>query len=229
MSSKFTTARITVGGEHFEILVKPDLALDYKMGKDIAVSQIVAIEEIYSDANKGTRASTDKLQKNFGTIESIKVAEEIIKRGELQLTTEQRRQLVEDKRKQIISFVSRNCLDPRSGAPHPPLRIEQAMSQVRISIDPFKSVEEQSKSVIELLRPIIPIKMEQMRVAVKIPAEYAPRAYGALKNFGVITKESWQSDGSWVGMLEMPAGLYGPFIEKLGKLTQGTIQSKVIK
>jgi ribosome maturation protein SDO1 len=103
------------------------------------------------------------------------------------------------------------------------------MSQVRISIDPFKSVEEQSKSVIELLRPIIPIKMEQMQVAVKIPAEYAPRAYGTLKNFGVITKESWQSDGSWVGMLEMPAGLYGPFIEKLGKLTQGTIQSKVIK
>jgi len=229
MSSKFTTARITVGGEHFEILVKPDLALDYKMGKDIAVSQIIAIEEIYSDANKGTRASADKLQKNFGTIESVKVAEAIIKRGEHQLTTEQRRQLVEDKRKQIISFVSRNCLDPRTGAPHPPLRIEQAMSQVRISIDPFKSVEEQSKSVIEMLRPIIPIKMEQMQVAVKIPAEYAPRAYGALKNFGVITKEEWRSDGSWVGMLEMPAGLYGPFIDKLGKLTQGTIQSKVIK
>ena len=229
MSGKFTTARITVGGEHFEILVKPDLALDYKMGKEVAVSQIIAIEEIYSDANKGTRASTENLQKNFGTTEPIKVAEEIIKRGELQLTTEQRRQLVEDKRKQIISFVSRNCIDPRSGAPYPPLRIEQAMSQIRISIDPFKSVEEQSKSVIELLRPLIPIKMEQMQVAVKIPAEYAPRAYGALKNFGVITKESWQSDGSWVGMLEMPAGLYGPFIEKLGKLTQGTIQSKVIK
>jgi ribosome maturation protein SDO1 len=229
MSSKFTTARTTISGEHFEILVKPDQALEYKTGKTVPITQILAIEEIYSDANKGTRASTDKLQKTFGTVEPIKVAEEIMKHGELQLTTDQRRQLVEDKRKHIISFISRNCIDPRTGAPHPPLRIEQALSQIRVIIDPFKSAEEQSKEVIEMLRPLLPIKMEQMKVAIKIPAEYAARAYGALKNFGVISREEWQSDGSWVGAMEMPAGLYGPFIERLGKITQGTLQAKVIR
>lgn len=229
MSSKYTTARITVGGEHFEILVKPNLALEYKTGKPIPVTQILAIEEIYSDASKGTRASAEKLQKTFGTTEPVKVAEEIMKRGDLQLTTEQRRQLVEEKRKHIVAFISRNCIDPRTGAPHPPLRIEQALSQIRVTIDPFKSAEEQSKDVIEMLRPLLPIKMEQMRVAVKIPAEYAARAYGALKSFGVISREEWQSDGSWVGTMEMPAGLYGPFIERLGKLTQGAIQSKVLR
>jgi len=229
MSSKYTTARITVGGEHFEILVKPNLALEYKTGKPVPITQMLAIEEIYSDASKGTRASVEKLQKNFGTTEPVKVAEEIMKRGELQLTTEQRRQLVEEKRKHIVSFISRNCIDPRTGAPHPPLRIEQALSQIRVTIDPFKSAEEQSKEVIEMLRPLLPIKMEQMRVAVKIPAEYAARAYGALKGFGAISREEWQSDGSWVGTMEMPAGLYGPFIERLGKLTQGTIQSKVLR
>jgi len=229
MSSKYTTARITVGGEHFEILVKPNLALEYKTGKQIPVTQIIAIEEIYSDASRGTRASAEKLQKTFGTTEPVKVAEEIMKRGELQLTTEQRRQLVEEKRKHIVAFISRNCIDPRTGAPHPPLRIEQALSQIRVTIDPFKSAEEQSKDVIEMLRPLLPIKMEQMRVAVKIPAEYAARAYGALKGFGAISREEWQSDGSWVGTMEMPAGLYGPFIERMGKLTQGTIQSKVLR
>jgi len=229
MSDKYTTARITAGGEHFEILVKPNLALDYKMGKVTPLTQILAIEEVYSDASKGTRASAEKLQKVFGTTEPLKIAEEIMKRGELQLTTDQRRQLVEDKRKAIVSFISKNCIDPRSGAPHPPLRIEQALSQVRYSIDAFKSAEEQSKDIIDFLRPLLPIKMEQMRLAVKIPAEYAARAYGALKNFGVISREEWQSDGSWAGTLEMPAGLYGPFIERLGKLTQGTLQSKVIK
>lgn len=229
MSSKYTTARITVDGEHFEILVKPNLALEYKTGKQIPVTQIIAIEEIYSDASRGTRASAEKLQKTFGTTEPVKVAEEIMKRGELQLTTEQRRQLVEEKRKHIVAFISRNCIDPRTGAPHPPLRIEQALSQIRVTIDPFKSAEEQSKDVIEMLRPLLPIKMEQMRVAVKISAEYAARAYGALKGFGAISREEWQSDGSWVGTMEMPAGLYGPFIERMGKLTQGTIQSKVLR
>jgi len=229
MSSKFTTARMTVGSDHFEILVKPNLALDYKLGKTVAVSQILAIDEIYADASKGTRASVEKLQKLFGATDPVKVAEEIMRRGELQLTTEQRRQLVEEKRKSIIAFVSRNCIDPRTGAPHPPLRIEQALAQIRVSIDPFKSAEEQSKDIIDMLRPLIPIKMEQMRVAVEIPAEYAAKAYGAVKSYGVISREEWQSDGSWAGTLEMPAGLYGPFIEKLGKLTQGSIQSKLLK
>ena len=229
MSGKFTTARMTVGSDHFEILVKPNLALDYKLGKTVGVSQILAIDEIYADASKGTRASVEKLHKLFGTTDPVKVAEEIMRRGELQLTTEQRRQLVEEKRKSIIAFISRNCIDPRTGAPHPPLRIEQALGQIRLSIDPFKSAEEQSKDIIDMLRPLIPIKMEQMRVAVKIPAEYAAKAYGAVKSYGVISREEWQSDGSWAGTLEMPAGLYGPFIEKLGKLTQGTIQSKLLK
>lgn len=229
MSDKYTTARITKSGEKFEILVKPDPALDYKMGKSIPISQMLVIEEIYADASKGTRASTEKLQKCFGTTDPIVVSEEIMKHGELQLTTEQRRQLVEDKRKQIIAFVSRNCIDPRTGTPHPPLRIEQAFSQIRMIIDPFKPAEEQAKTAIDELRALLPIKIEKMKVAVKVFPEHAAKAYGSIKGFGTITKEEWQADGSLVALLEMPAGLYGSFIDRIGKLTQGTVQTKVLK
>lgn len=229
MSEKFTTARITRTGEKFEILVKPDPALDYKMGKPLGVSQILVIDEIYSDAGKGTRASSERLEKAFGTVDALKIAEEIMKHGELQLTTDQRRKLVEDKRKQIVAFISRNCIDPRSGTPHPPLRVEQALNQVKYSIDPFKNADEQAKAIIEELRAILPIKMEQMRVAVKVFAEYAAKGYGTLKNYGTVTREEWQADGALVAVVEMPAGLYGPFVERLGKITQGTIQTKVLK
>jgi len=229
MSEKFTTARITRAGEKFEILVKPEPALDYKMGKQLGISQILVIEEIYSDASKGTRASAEKLQKAFGILDVTKIAEEIMRHGELQLTTDQRRQLVEDKRKQIVAFISRNCIDPRTGTPHPPLRIEQALAQVKYSIDPFKSAEEQAKVIIEELRSLLPIKMEQMRVAVKVLAEFGAKAYGAIKNYGTITREEWQADGALIAVVEMPAGVYGPFVERLGKITQGTIQTKVLK
>ena len=229
MSEKFTTARITKSGEKFEVLVKPDPALDYKMGKPVSISQLLVIDEIYTDAGKGTRASSEKVQKAFGTEDPTVIAEEIMKHGELQLTTDQRRQLVEDKRKQIIAFVARNCIDPRTGTPHPPIRIEQAMNQIKYSIDPFKSADEQAKDVIEELRALLPIKMEQMRVAVKILAEYGAKGYGALKGYGTISREEWQADGALVAVVEMPAGLYGPFLERLGKITQGTIQTKILK
>ncbi len=229
MSDKYTTARITKSGEKFEILVRPEPALDYKMGKAIPISQMLVIDEIYADASKGTRASAEKLQKSFGTTEPIAVAEEIMKHGELQLTTEQRRQLVEDKRKQIIAFISRNCIDPRTGTPHPPLRIEQAFSQIRMVIDPFKPADEQARGIIEELRTLLPIKVEKMKVAVKVFPEHAAKAYGSIKGFGTITKEEWQADGSLVALVEMPAGLYGSFIDRIGKLTQGTVQTKVLK
>jgi len=229
MSDKFTTARITKSGEKFEILVKPEPALDYKMGKVTPISQMLVIDEIYADASKGTRASTEKLQKAFGTTDALAIAEDIMKHGELQLTTEQRRQLVEDKRKQIIAFISRNCIDPRTGTPHPPLRIGQAFSQIRMIIDPFKPAEEQAKTAIDELRTLLPIKIEKMRVAVKVFPEHAAKAYGSIKGFGTITKEEWQADGSLVALVEMPAGLYGSFIDRIGKLTQGTVQTKVLK
>jgi len=117
MSDKFTTARLAKGSDHFEILVKPQQALDYKLGKQVPMAQVLMIEEIYSDSGKGTRAPTEKLQKHFGTLDPVKIAEEIMKSGELQLTTDQRRQLVEEKRKQIVAFIARNCIDPRTGAP----------------------------------------------------------------------------------------------------------------
>ena len=228
MSDKYTTARLSKGQDRFEILVKPPQALDYKLGKQVPISQVLLIEEIYSDSSKGTRASAEKLHKYFGTQDPVKVAEEIMKTGELQLTTDQRRQLVEEKRRQIISIIARNCIDPRTGAPHPPLRIEQALEQIRLSIDPYKSAEEQAKTVIEELRPILPLKMEQMRISVKVFPEYAARAYNAFKSFGTVSREEWQKDGSLVAVIEMPAGLYGSFIDRVGKLTQGTIQAKVL-
>jgi len=229
MSDRYTTARMTKSGEKFEILVKPDPALDFKMGKDMPISQMPVIDEIYAASSKGTHASAEKLQKSFGTTDPLAIAEEIMKHGELQLTTEQRRQLVDDKRKQIIAFISRNCIDPRTGTPHPPLRIEQALSQIRMVVDPFKPADEQAKAVIDELRALLPIKVEKMRVAVKVFPEHAAKAYGSIKGFGTITKEEWQADGSLVALVEMPAGLYGPFIDRIGKITQGTVQTKVLK
>jgi len=224
---RYTTVRLTHEGEHFEILVKPDPALDYRLGKIKSLSDVLVSDVIYSDANKGTRPSEDKLKKAFGTTDTLKVAETILRRGMLQLTTDQRRHMTEEKRKQIVFFISRNCVDPKTNLPHPPTRIEQAMEQIHYSIDPFKETEEQAKDIIKLLRPLIPIKMEQVSVSVRIPAEYATRAYGSVKGFGTIRNEEWRADGSWAAIVEMPAGLYGPFLEKLGDLTKGTGQAKI--
>ncbi|MEM3695148.1 MAG: ribosome assembly factor SBDS [Candidatus Bathyarchaeia archaeon] len=228
MSEKYTVARITKDNEHFEVLVKPQKALDYRVGKITSLSEVLVTETIFSDANKGTKVAEENLRKAFGTTDPLKIADIILKKGTLQLTTEQRRKMIEDKRKQIIDFISRQCVDPKTNLPHPPLRIENALEQIHYPIDPFKPVEEQAKEIIKQLRAILPLKMEQISVGVHIPAQYSARAYGTIKGFGTIKREEWRPDGSWYGVLEMPAGLYAPFLERLGEITKGSGEAKVI-
>jgi ribosome maturation protein SDO1 len=228
MSEKYTVARITKDNEHFEVLVKPQKAFDYRMGKITALSEVLVTETIFSDANKGTKVAEENLRKAFGTTDPLKIAEIILKRGTLQLTTEQRRKMIEDKRKQIIDFISRQCVDPKTNLPHPPLRIENALEQIHYPIDPFKPVEEQAKDIIKQLRAILPLKMEQVSVGVHIPAQYSAKAYGTIKVFGTIKREEWRPDGSWYGVIEMPAGLYAPFLERLGEITKGSGEAKIV-
>ncbi len=229
MSERFTVARLTHEGEHFEILVKPQPALSYRLGKVTSISEVLVTDTVFTDANKGLKPSEDKLSKVFGTTDPLKIASIILKKGTLQLTTEQRKQLIEDKRKRIISFISRQCVDPKTNLPHPPIRIEQAMGQIHFSIDPHKDVEEQAKEIVKLLRPILPLKMEQVSVAVRIPPEHASKVYGTVKGFGAIKREEWRADGSWSAVVELSAGLYGPFLEKLGDMTRGKLEAKMVR
>jgi len=228
MSHKFTLARLTISGEKFEIMVNPDKALNYKLGKQVPLSQILVYDVIFRDVGKGEKASEEKLKKIFGTTDPVKIAKVILDKGEVQLTTEQRRKLIEDKKKQIINFISRHCVDPKTNLPHPPLRIEQALSQAKISIDPFKDAEEQAKNVIQALRPILPLKISSVSIEVKIPPQYASASYGTLKSYGSIKREQWLPDGSLLAIVEIPAGLQTSFLEKLGSITRGNVQSRLV-
>ncbi|MCL2477420.1 ribosome assembly factor SBDS [Candidatus Bathycorpusculum sp.] len=228
MSEKFTVARLTRENEHFEILVKPNKALEYRNGKISSITEVLAAETIFIDANKGTKVSEEAMKKAFKTVDALKIADEILKKGTLQLTTDQRRKMVDDKRRQVIDFISRQAVDPKTNLPHPPMRIENAMEQIHYPIDPYKSVEEQARDIIKLLRPILPLKIEQITVAIKISAQYSVRAYGSVKTLGTIKREEWRSDGSWYGELEMPIGSYASLLNKLGDLTKGTGEAKII-
>jgi ribosome maturation protein SDO1 len=226
--NKHTIARITKKGEHFEILVQPEKALNFKLGKQKDIANVLIVDTVFTDSSKGLRASTEKLQESFNSIDVLDISRIILRNGELQLTAGQRRQLVDEKRRQIISFISRNCIDPRTGFPHPPLRVEQALSQIRFIIDPFKSGEEQARAVIDELRPILPLKFEKIRLAIKIPPEYAGKAIGCVKEYSDLERNEWQSDGSWIGIIGLPAGLHAAFLERIGKITRGNYQTKIL-
>jgi ribosome maturation protein SDO1 len=224
--SKSTIIKLILGNDKFELLVKPDQALEYKLGKRSDLSSVLISDEIYSDANKGSRVSSDKLNKHFKTTNTNEIIKQILSRGELNLTTDQRRKMVEEKRKQIIQYINKNYVDPKTKLPHPIQRIENALENVRVVIDPFKKAEDQIKTVVDSLRKILPLASEMLQLNIIIPRSFASNSINFIKSSGSLISEQWLSDGSLKVRIEINAGIRGNFLDRLGSLTKGSAQVK---
>ena len=221
-------ARLSSHSTTFEILVDPELAMVIKSGQSDDIRGVLALDKVFKDAKKGDKAADEIVQKVFGTTDVLKVAEEILRKGEIQVTTEQRRQMREQRLRQVVALISKRAINPQTGTPHPPARIESAMETARVHVDEFKSAEEQLPSIIKALQPLVPLKFEIRRIAVKIPAAHAGKAQRIVKNFATVKQEQWLNDGSWAAVVEVPAGIQAEFFDKLNELTSGEAQTKVL-
>ena len=221
-------ARLESHGHKFEILVDPDSTDRIRAGK-IDVENDLALEQVFKDARKGEKIGDDAIKEVFGTTDISAVATEIVKKGQIQLTTDQRRAMYEKRRKQIVKIISRESINPQTNAPHPPARISQAMEDAKVHVDPFKTANEQVDMVLKALRPIIPIRFEKTKMAVKLIGEAYGKVYGDLAKSGYIIKEEWGSDGSWVGLLEIPSGMQGEIMDSITRKAKDGAEIKILK
>lgn len=225
--SKTVIAKYSAAGETFEIFVDADKAYDFITGKISNPLTALEVEEVFKDANKGDRQSQDKLKKVFGTEDIEKIVATILKHGNVPLTTEQKNKLLEEKRRQIINIIATNAIDPRTRAPHPPQRIELAMKEAKVTIDPFKQANDQVDDIVKKLVTKLPLKFSVVKIEVTIAPEYSNRCYGTLKQYG-LKSEKWLDDGSLFVTVEFPAGLQSEFFDKLNNATKGTAVAKII-
>jgi ribosome maturation protein SDO1 len=221
-------ARLETHGERFEILVDPDLAVAVRHGEAIDIEDAVAAIFVFENASRAEKSSDESLQKVFQTTDFPTIARRIIEKGEIHLTSEQRKHLIEEKRGQVITYIARHAINPQTGLPHPPTRIEMAMEEAKVTIDPFSSLEDSVADTMKALRPLIPIRFEEVRVAVRIPPEYAAKAYGDIDTFARIEQEEWQKDGSWICVVKIPGGMQQELEILVRKLSKGSGQVRVL-
>jgi len=225
---KAVIARLKTHGENFEILVDPELAFEYKHSdKPKNVMEIMASEFIFKDAKKAEKAAASNLQKIFGTTDVNVIAEKIIKEGEIELTAAQKKKMLEERKRQIIEYIVRNSINPQTNAPNPPSRIEAAMEQAHVEIKLEKTAEQQVEDVLKKIREFVPIKFENVKIAAKIPFQYAGGIHYALKGIKIL-KEEYTSDSVLI-MVEVPAGIQNEVLGRLNALTKGDVETKILK
>ena len=225
---KAVVCRLKRAGQKFEILVDPKRALEFKKGNKIDLNDIIAYPSVYKDVSSTDVVSQSDLQKAFGTTDIFKVAERILRDGELQLTTEQRKQMVEQKQVQIAEIISRRGINPQTNTPHPPQRIIGAMEKAGVRINPFADAELQVDGVVKALRTLLPITFQRVVIAIRVQPQYAGRVYPILKGIGTVKKEKWLNDGSLQVEVEVLAGMQQELYDKLANLTHGNFDSEIV-
>ena len=225
------TARLESHGQRFEVLVDPDAALAIKRGEfDGELEDVIAAEDVFEDASSGDRPPENALEEVFETTDPLEIIPEVISRGEIQITAEQRREMQDRKHNQLVNEIARNAVNPQmDDAPHPPERIERALDEAGFRIDPMEPVENQIDDALDALRPVIPIRFDEVVIAAQIPADYAGSAQAQIRQFGDLEREEWQPNGSWVGVLRFPAGLQNDFYDLVNELTSGEAETRIIK
>jgi len=251
----YIVGRIEKGGRTFEMLIDPEQAWEAKkiIREEInrrlkAGSQKsrVSVEElindskinlemvfesftVFEDLRRGKKATDGDMEAIFNTTEGKTISGYILLDGEIQWTKSQREEERNKKLKQIITIISKNAINPQNKKPHPYQRIEKAIDEANIKIDLMKNAEEQVDDIVKKIQSIIPIRMEQAELAIKIPTSFTAKGYNIVAQLSQIKKEEWQSDGSWVAVVSLPAGLQMELIDKLNKLTHGRVQTKLLK
>lgn len=212
-------ATLKKNGLTFEVLINPLEAIEYKKGSISDISAALEYEAIFSNARTGERAAD--LMDNFGTEDVYEIAKEILLKGNIQFTTEYKKSLIEQKKKEVIDFICRNGVDARTKMPIPAQRIELALEQASINFDPFKSAKEQTDLVIDAIRAMIPISFEEKNMKITVSSKYAGKISSVLAKYGKIKSTNWNNDGSCTYEVTIPGGIMDEFIKKTNDFSHG--------
>lgn len=219
-----TTARIKKAGINFEILVDLDEALKFKKG--LGISPGAQSDRIFNDLKKGIVASQVDLKVAFGKTDPEEIIKEIVKGGEILTTQGYRDEEKEKKIKQVVDFLVKNSIDPRTGNPHTSERIKNALEQAHVNIKNIP-IENQIKDILDEISKIIPIAVKMKRIKVTVPAIHTGKVYGIINPYK--ENEEWLSNGELQATLNIPAGMVMGFYDKLNSVTHGSALTEEIK
>jgi len=226
---QLTIARFKKGGNTYEIAIDADEALAYRDGTHSDLQKVIQSSDIFADAQRGQLAPDATFKNIFGTEDTTQIAEHILKNGELHLTAEYKKNLRDQKRKQILQIIHTNGVDPKTNLPHPMTRIETALESVKIRVDEFEPAKQQAKEFVKQLREILPIRFEEKELRITIPANYAAKGYGLLTQLGTLKDSSWNNDGSLTAVLVIPGGLEYEVSDSIQGAAHGSATIEVIK
>lgn len=121
------------------------------------MGEVLQIDTVFTNVSKGLLASAKDLQDAFGTADQRAICKEILDKGELQVSEQERSALTESTFRDIATIVVDKSINPVNKNPYTLSMIQNAMRQIHFSVNLSKSAKSQALDVIRRLKEVMPI------------------------------------------------------------------------
>lgn len=212
--------RLKKGKTTYEVMVEEGKVSKYRNGEIRNLSEVLASDIVWLQAGKGKRASAEQLQASFGTSDATEVLELIVRTGASQESEGERAQKNANKRAEVIAYIAKHYVDPKTSRAIPTSRVENALTQAKVKIDPVQPADRQAEAIVSKLADVMPIKRGGAGVVASVTcaSKLASAASSAMRKHATITRENFKGGScTW----EVQIHDHDQFVSALNKATKG--------
>jgi len=136
------------------------------------------------------------------------------------------RNLLKKKRAEIVNYIHKYYTDPRTKTPHPVVRIDAALDELKIRVDPDIPTEKQIQDIIKRMPEVMPIKKEEIEATVTIPNKHLGVASGLVSKNATVRREKYDDNNCIMDITLVP-GDYDALLSDLNRVTKGEFNFEV--
>ena len=161
------------------------------------IPKLLIVDTIFSNYKKGNIANSGQIHSVCNSTDKTDAIIFILDNGESPLSSDERKQLVNQKRTGIIHYFVSNYLDPAGKKPHPASRIDNALKSIKgLVIDPHKPVELQAKEIHKKLKYIITLVKNSLTTTVDLSHSQLGKGLTILHKYSTILNENYHEEGA---------------------------------
>ena len=135
-------------GKRFEIACYRNKIVSWRNKIETDLQEVLQVKTVFTNVSKGMLASANDLMEAFGTSDQSLVCQEILEKGEMQISEQERVALLDSIFRDVASIVVEKSINPDTNRPYTISMIQNAMRQIHFSANTSKS----SKYVLYVLQ-----------------------------------------------------------------------------
>ena len=167
-------------------------------------------------------AKKEDLIKAFGKDDQTKICEEILAKGELQVSDKERNSALDAMFKDVATTIADMCVNPENKRPYSVSLIEKAMKDIHFSVKPNRNAKQQALDAIPKLKTVMPLERAQMRLKVTATGKESRKLKEKIvKLTSKVESEDWES-GTLNLIFLIDPGYYREIDELVRSETKGT-------